>query len=499
MNNKGLFSSKKFKYGSAATALTVLTVALIVLANVIFSALSSKFLWYADMTKSEIYTLSDATIEYLSGVDSEINIYFACEPDELSEGTYSEYTKYVYQTALLLADRFDNINVECHDVIREYDFFKPYRDTAASAIATTSVIIESGTEFRLYNLDAFFIFDENYENIWAYNGENKMVSGILQVTSSDMPVVCFTSEHGEKSIENEQISQIFTDAGFEVRTIDLSREDIPEDCRIVISYGPVYDFIGREAESGQANEISKLDSFLDNYGCFLIFADYENAVKLSNLNEFLEEWGIRFDTGLYVRDYDHSTSVDGITVVSEYVKDEDAALGASLYSDIASLDTMPKTVCRYGMPINILWSEGGGLTGTRQVFPVLKTYDTADTIKGGEVTATGQRNLMTLSRDKVIIDNQYYFSYVLACGTTDFASSENLISDAYANSDILYSAIRALGKERILSDIPYKAFDKTEVTITTSQANSWTVAMTAVLPVIVAAAGIVVYIRRKNS
>ena len=86
MNNKGLFSSKKFKYGSAATALTVLTVALIVLANVIFSALSSKFLWYADMTKSEIYTLSDATVEYLSGVDSEINIYFACEPDELSEG-----------------------------------------------------------------------------------------------------------------------------------------------------------------------------------------------------------------------------------------------------------------------------------------------------------------------------------------------------------------------------------------------------------------------------
>ena len=82
MNNKGLFSSKKFKYGSAATALTVLTVALIVLANVIFSALSSKFLWYADMTKSEIYTLSDATVEYLSGVDSEINIYFACEPDD---------------------------------------------------------------------------------------------------------------------------------------------------------------------------------------------------------------------------------------------------------------------------------------------------------------------------------------------------------------------------------------------------------------------------------
>lgn len=494
-----IFSSKKFKYGSAATVLTALVIALIVLANIIIYALANKFMWFIDMTKAEVFSLSDATVSYLSEVDEQINIYFAADADELENGDYSTYTKYVYQTALLLEEKFPNINVECHDVIREYDFFKPYRDTAASAIETTSVIIESGTEFRLYNLDAFYIFDENYEEIWAYNGENKMVAGIMQVTAAETPIVCFTSEHGEKSIEGEQLGTIFADAGFEVRTIDLSREDIPEDCRIVISNAPVYDFIGREAESGQANEIAKLDAFLDSYGCYMIFADYDNVSKLTNLNEFLEEWGIRFKEDVYVRDYEHATSVDGITVVAEYVKDEDASLGASLYSDIASLDTMPKTVCRYAMPIDVLWTEGGGLTGTRQVYPILTSYDSADTVKDGEVTSTGKQNLMTLSRERVIVDNNYYYSYVIACGASSFASTDNLLSNAYANSDILYSTIRSMGKERILSDIPYKEFDDTTVTITTAQANAWTVVLTAAMPAVVAVCGVVMYVRRKHS
>ena len=492
--------SKKLRYAATSSAITVLVIAAVMIFNVIFSALAGKFLWYADMTGSEVFSLSDDAIAYLDQVSAPIDIYFAADEDMLINGTYSEYTRFVYQTARLMADRYDNINVECHNVYKEYDFFKPYADTAASSVPVTSVIVKSGTEFRLYALDAFYIFDENYQNIWAYNGENKFVAGILQVTADDMPIVCFTTAHGERSVEGDSkaMAGLFADAGFEVREIDLASEDVPDGCRIMITNDPVYDFIGREAGSDKANEIAKLDAFLDGYGCYMIFADYDHASKLYNLNEFLEEWGIKFDTGAYLRDHDHSTSVDGATIVAEYVKDEDNSLGASIYSDIAALDTMPKTVARCAMPINIMWNEGGGLTGTRRVFPVLCSYDSAETMRNGEVMSTGQRNLMTLSRDRVIIDNNYYYSYVLACGASTFTDETNLLSQAYANSDILYSAMRSLGKERIVNDIPYKAFDKTSVDITTSQANGWAVALTAVMPAIVAVSGIVVIARRKR-
>ena len=321
-------------------------------------------------------------------------------------------------------------------------------------------------------IDSFFIFDDNYQNIWGYNGENKLVSAIYQVTASDMPIVCFTKGHGETSGEKRAIHTMFSDAGFDVREIDLSLEDIPADCRIIIADAPLYDFIGREAESESANEIAKLDTFLDSYGCFMIFADYEKSANLVNLNEFLEEWGISFRSNTYLRDYDHATSVDGITVIAEYVdKDsaEDGALGASLYADISELDSMPKTVCRYAMPV------------------------------GEETLSSGSETIMTLSRDKVIINNENYYSYVLACGSASFTSSDYLLSNAYANSEILRSAMLAMGRERILTDIPYKAFDKTDITITTKQANAWTVLFTAALPVCISAAGVFVYVRRKHS
>lgn len=249
MKKTGYLASKKFRYGSTATAITVFTVALVVLANVIFTALSEKYLWYAGHDGKGGVLPFRATKKYMEEITSPSTSISRRSPDEISEGTYSEYTKYVYRTAQLLAQEFDNINVECHDVYREYNFFKPYAESAATKIAPTSVIVESGTEFRVMLIDSFFIFDDNYQNIWGYNGENKLVSAIYQVTASDMPIVCFTKGHGETSGEKRAIHTMFSDAGFDVREIDLSLEDIPADCRIIIADAPLYDFIGREAES----------------------------------------------------------------------------------------------------------------------------------------------------------------------------------------------------------------------------------------------------------
>ena len=97
------YKTKRFRYGSAATAFTCAFIAVVILFNVAFTALATKYMGYIDMTAEEVFTLSEAAKELLSDVDDEVNIYFASEPDELMEGTYSPYMKYIYTTALQLS------------------------------------------------------------------------------------------------------------------------------------------------------------------------------------------------------------------------------------------------------------------------------------------------------------------------------------------------------------------------------------------------------------
>ncbi|MBQ5887184.1 MAG: Gldg family protein, partial [Clostridia bacterium] len=330
------------------------------------------------------------------------------------------------------------------------------------------------------------------------SGERKFVSAILQLTSAELPIVYFTSEHGEALGDSAaELFNLFAENGFDVRTINLAIEEIDEDARIVIINNPRFDFIGAEADDESSNEIRKLDRFLDKFGCLMVFADPDHAGRLNNLSEFLEEWGVGFTPDTAIRDMEHSISTDGLSVVAKY---DTTTLGSSIYKDLTqNLDTLPKTISRYSMPIRILWEEGGSVSGSRDVSAILTTYDTAEAIYDGAVVEEGTFNLLTLSRESRIINNEEYYSFVVVSGSSAFANSKYLLSNAYANSDIITSTMKATGREKVLADIDFKVFDDTSLDITTAQANDWTVAMTVVFPVIAAITGLVIWVRRKHA
>ena len=498
MNRNGFFRTKSFRYGSTATAFTAAFIAVVVVFNIIFTALANRYMWYIDMTNEEVFTLSEATKELLADVDEEINIYFASEPDVLMQGDKSMYTRFVYNTALQLETEFSNIHVTCKDIVKNRSFFECFRTNTATQIYTTSVIVESGEEVQVYALQSFFTTEPDDGTVWAYSGERKFVSAILQLTSSELPIVYFTSEHGESIGESAAaLFNLFEENGFDVRTINLAKEEIDGDARIVIINNPRFDFIGAEADDESSNEIRKLDRFLDKFGCLMVFADPDHADRLNNLSEFLEEWGVGFTPDTVIRDTEHSISTDGLSVVAKY---DTTTLGSSIYKDLTyNLDTLPKTISRYSMPIQILWEEGGSVSGSRDVSTILTTYDTAETIYDGAVTDEGTFNLLTLSRESRIINNEEYYSFVVVSGSSAFADSKYLLSNAYANSDILTSTMKATGREKVLADIEFKVFDDTTLDITTAQANDWTVAMTLVFPVIAAVTGLVIWVRRKHA
>ena len=61
---------RKLRYGGVSAALTALIIAVIIVINVIFSALSDSFLLYTDLTPALQFTLSDACLQLIEKGDT---------------------------------------------------------------------------------------------------------------------------------------------------------------------------------------------------------------------------------------------------------------------------------------------------------------------------------------------------------------------------------------------------------------------------------------------
>ncbi len=545
-------TGRKLKYGGISAALTALIIAVIIIVNVIFSALTQKFMWYVDLTPELLYSLSDEALDLIENGDEEfdtlspiemvdsirkeklaadpnfdpkslmINLIFCDEPDNL---TANSSQRYVYHTALELQDKFpDHINVEYRDVLRNPSSVDEFKVNSLSTISTTSVIIEFGTEYRVRTIKSFFTSNSTEDTEpWAYNGEKAFAASILAVTRAEAPIACITTNHGESI--SEEFAQALVDAGYEVQLLDLSAYDIPEKCRLIVVHNPVSDF----DTSAGISEVTKLDKFLDGTNSLMVFMNPDSE-PLPEFEEYLEEWGISFDRNAdghahRVMDTSQSLTPDGYTFKGEYVTVGGAA---SLTNDLRSRAVPQSMIFKNTMSISYsdLYSlshyapeegqEGDEydfgsyyVDGTsRTIHDLFVTGKNAEAYANGQlVEAASEQNpikLMTMSIESRNTQESNYTSineasYVIACGSVDFTSSSLMQSSAYGNTDFLLTALRAIGREPVPVGLDPKPFADYEIdTVTTAEATQYTVVL-ALVPLLAASVtGIVIIVRRKN-
>ena len=305
-------------------ALTALIIAVVVIVNVIFSALSQRFLWYIDMTPELLYTISDECIDLIRNGDDEfdtespiemvdkiraenrayneansltpesadykdedlsINIIFCDDIDVLQSKAMQ---RYVYNSALELQKEFpDHIKITNHNVIRNPSAVSKYKTTTNTNIPSSSVIIEFGSEFRVYSITNFYTYEsDSSEEPWAYDIEKKFAAAILAVTRADSPVACITVNHGE-SFADYGLVNTLVDAGYEIRELNLATDEIPEDCRLIVVYNPKSDFLIKDGIS-DIDEINKLDAFLDGTNSMMVFMSPDSPV-LTNFETMIKK------------------------------------------------------------------------------------------------------------------------------------------------------------------------------------------------------------------
>ncbi|MBQ7982937.1 MAG: hypothetical protein IJ302_05165 [Clostridia bacterium] len=510
MKKQSISQSRKFKYGSVAVLFTAAVIAAIVVLNVVVTALTQKFSLYVDMTGEDLYSISEACDTMISDLiedhaDDVVPLHYEilfCAPFDTLEN--SQTSKLIYNFARKLESAYpDLISVDYIDIITYPTLAEQYTTTAADTVKTTDVIVRSTNtdSYRKYADVAFFVTAESDGSVFAFNGELKFVSAFLQLAGEYNPVAIFLSGHGEADASAMQV--LFDSAGFEVLNLDLQKGtdtlapgELPPYAKVLIINNPLYDYIG-DNDDGLVNEIAVIDDFLEikddgTSGNLMVFMNADSAGKLTELETYLLEWGIQFGEAT-LKDSSSASSVDGQTIIATLPTE---GLGASLHTSLRSLSSVPLTIVKNACPIYQVYTD----RDSRHVSSVLTTTKTAEAYPsdGEGDPVRGQFDLMTIVRETRYVDNEECYSYVLACSSADFGNSTYMAQRQYGNSDILFSAMRAFGKDNVPVDIDFKVLDDIGLSISTEQANGWTVAIVAIVPVVMLIWGTYVYIRRKH-
>ncbi len=550
-------------------AITAGVLALVTVLNILFSLAADRGMWQLDETVTRytisnggtvptLYTPSETfltwtrekVIPMVNQLNDEraargeepltINIKFCTERDKVYEQDKLRILQY---SVLALQKEFpEQIQVSYINIQENPSAVQQYKATSASHIYPYQVIFEFGTEYRVRSFEFFYLkADETSTEHWAYDGERKITSLLLALTRAVSPVAGFITNHGENTEDSQELRLLVERSGYDVVDIDLSKDEIPDNCRLLICYDPQTDFlgIGNSDYAGTADEeseIDKLDEFLDNAYSFMLFVD-KDTPELPVLEEYMEEWGVTISRGTLadgttenytIRDQMQKLDKDGYTPIADYVT---TGIGGSLTSSMQEVSYPAKVIFPNATAITMADSyktthvEADDSTGTpayeygkyyrnsisRSLYDVfLGGLQSTAEVNGVQYEISTEQNrfkLMTLTSETRTSMEATYFSvndpsYVAVFGSTEFASDAVLTSAAYGNADVLSATLLTMGHEVELADLDFKAFKVYEIdtsvyTPDTESLIAVTIFM-AVLPVVVCAiAGAVVTVKRK--
>ena len=566
---------RKLRHGSASLGLCIIVLVAVLLLNVGMTALCTSQFWFIDLTpqstytvyqqhnnlqkQSGLYTLMDETVNYLKFKIEEANkdreepvkvdIIFCSEPDQL---TKTDAMRYVYYTALGLQKQFpETIEVSWRDVWSNPSSVDMYRSTSYSTIYPSNVIVASGTEFRISTARSFYTYDSesNTDVPIGYNGQKQFVKQILDVTGAEAPICCLTTNHGEPFAnwdlndranwpEYSEFMNVIEGAGYEIQFLDLANEEIPENCRLILTFDPQIDFLSSFSdENVDVSEAKKLDDFLNKSYSFMVFMDADTP-HLPNLEEYLTFWGIEYQRangqngadetvkGNYViKDETHALDGVGNTFIAQYPVGR--GIGAATMSDIIAAGTEPKVVFGNAMPITfssiyerayVMADEENGTPAytfahatrdgwNRMIYDVFRTgtnespanysvmvgdevlKDENDAPMGG----TGVFNVMTISAERRTVGEGMGYttvnqpSFVCAVGSTEVAKNALLGSTAYGNTDALLSVLRYMGKEVNPVGLSFLALYDMQISEDLHMPTDSTTSATAIAPGIITA------------
>lgn len=503
---------RRYKYGSLSVVFTIVFIALILVINLVLSSLSLSGDLTVDLTQENFTEIGEESMRLLSelGKDLDITIYFMAARDTF-DNPDNEYNGINLTTIIRdLAEKYQEtfngsgelgtVKVEYKELDSDPEFEKKYLEESATQLTGNSVIVQGKYHYRVLALPAFFNTSSEDNSYYSFNGEYRFTTAMLQSSISEPMVVTLTYGHGEPINSDGLIPSdsklvgmvsILSGAGFEIKTANLSQDELDSRTEILICYDPVTDF--------NYDEIDKINAYLAKRNSFITFVDSKTP-ELPNLQSCLNDnWGINYKPFYRVTDETHSISkYENINARYPSVE-ADSQSGSAAYQIRKSVTDIEGTITTV-LPESVELFKKPGITQDGFVVEeVLSTYDTAKSGTETESGTEGEMPLMLLSTKSGYGQNNVTeYSYVLLVGSTEFADTENMLRESYGNKRVILAAARIFGSNRVAPDISAKPFGDTALNIELGTAMSLTALICSLLPLAIIIMGFVIFFIRRH-
>ncbi len=487
------------------TVITVLSIVLLLVLNLFVTNFIIFGNAYIDLTPEGLYTVRDRMFDACEKVfytedgklrDPGIKITFCDDPDNLISNTT---TRMVYYMAVALSKRFDNCEVETVNVNMTPTAVAQYKTTSLTQIDSDDVIVSYGQRYSITSAEKFWHIGSD-KVVYAFDGEYKLASILLSLTLVNKPVAYFVTDHGTTTyfdkddpakVANPELGtfvDLLRERGLEVKNLNIAKDVIakaeaeslatgkvveprvPDDCVLLIINDPKEDFGCDESKLGEfayVSETEVLDRFMaSSHGSIMMTMDYKNEKDLPNLEDFLNEWGMKLTDTRVSDDKNHikvsGDDSDHTTIIADYDLEE-GTYANSIYGDFAAISTSPRVVISDtgtiissdGEAVNsneagssdtsrifapFLYSSSSSVSYGKNVYGDEVVYNATSAVGKQILAAVGGRQ--TIDRDT----GENTYSYVFCAASASFFTDSLIGNASYANYDVVSALVQNIAR-----------------------------------------------------
>lgn len=455
--------------GSYSLVISVMVLALLIVANIFVSALPTSMTKY-DISSTKLYSITSNTKVVVNALEQDVTIYWivqAGEEDDVIENLLGKYESLS-----------DHISV----VKRNPDVYPTFAEQYTDEdVPNNSLVVESGDRYRYISYDDIYVSESNvysYSYSTSFDGEGAITSAIDYVVTEDLPQLYVLQGHGEAELPSTFSDQLEKE-NYEVNTLSLlTVDEVPEEADCVLIYAPSTDL--------SEEEVTMLQDYVSGGGKLMVSAGTTENGSLPNLYSLLENYGITAAEGIVVED-DREHYAFGMPYV--------------LMPDIASSDiTDSLTEENYYVLMPIAQGMTVGSTTSGTVTSLLTTSDTA-------FSKTAGYSLETYEKEDGDIDGSFSVAVSIedqGGGQIVWFSSSVFLEDMYnayssgANVDLAMNSLSWLVGEREAIAIRSKSLNYNYLTISASTSSLLKGLMIGVFPLAYLCIGItVILVKRK--